>query len=315
MKMKTGVLAAGLAVVAAVMVFAAERQGVRAAEVGAGEAQKPTVVELWPGKAPGEKGNIGEESSTTTGTAGKDLVTRLTNVSKPTISVYRPAKEKDTGAAVVICPGGAYKFLAIDLEGTEVATWLNSIGVTGIILKYRVPARDESPMHVAPMQDAQRALSVVRAHAAEWKIDPHRVGMMGFSAGAHLTAMVATNFEKRGYEAVDAADKESCRPDFTLLIYPAYIAPFDRLEPPIAVNSKTPPAFLVQTSDDEWQSKNSTHYYAALQASKVPSELHLYGLGGHGYGLRPSKFPVSTWPLRASEWLKSQGYSKTMNDK
>src|SRR5262249_26100288 len=193
-------------------------------------AEKPLVLNVWPGKAPGLTGDAGEEKILPQ-KEGEKPVKRITDVTKPTLTIYRPAKDKDTGAAVLICPGGGYHILAWDLEGEEVATWLNSIGVTGIVLKYRVPRPSDTPKDaqpIGPLQDAQRALSLVRSKAGEWKLDPKRIGVLGFSAGGHLSAATATNFDKRAYEAIDDIDKVSSRPDFAVLVYPAYLWPRTR---------------------------------------------------------------------------------------
>jgi acetyl esterase/lipase len=267
---------------------------------------------LWPNGAPGEKGGIGAETNTSKPNekfvAGKPVV-RLGNVSVPTIAVYRPAKHKDTGAAVVVCPGGGYRILAMDLEGTEVCQWLNSLGVTGVLLKYRVPAREGLERYAAPLQDAQRALGMVRSHAAEWHIDPKRIGILGFSAGGHLSAVASTCFEKRTYQPVDEADQLSCRPDFTVLIYPAYLLRKQGpdLSPELTVTSNTPPTFLVQTENDPVPVENSRFYYLALKKAGVPAEMHLYATGGHGYGLRKSNEAVVSWPARAGEWMRKLG--------
>lgn len=275
---------------------------------------KPLVLDVWPGKVPGEKADIGPEAMVEA--KPKQRVTRrITNVSKPTISVFRPAKDKDTGAAVLVCPGGAYKILAWDLEGEEVARWLNSIGVTGIVLKYRVPHRPDDPkgkQPVGPLQDAQRALSLVRSKAAGWGIDPKRIGMLGFSAGGNLTARTATNFDKRAYDAIDAVDKVSSRPDFAVLIYPSYLVVKDKAElaPEIRVRKECPPMFLVHAGNDPLPADGSVHCYLALKHAGVSAELHVYTSGGHGFGLRPSEHPCSTWPDRCAAWLKAQGYLK-----
>ena len=237
----------------------------------------------------------------------KDVI-RLANVSKPTITVFRPAADKNTGAAVVVCPGGGYSILAYDLEGTEVCQWLNSIGVTGVLLKYRVPVRAGRERYAAPLQDAQRAIGMVRSRAKEWGIDPKRIGILGFSAGGHLAAVASTNYGERTYPTVDAADAESCRPDFTILIYPAYLAAKGeptKLAPEVKVAADTPPAFIAMTEDDA--AENAIAYLMALRHAKVPAELHLYPKGGHGYGLRPSPNEVSHWPDRAAEWMKASG--------
>ena len=271
-------------------------------------AEKPTEpIVLWPHGAPGEKGDIGEEKALPV-QAG-DQTIRITNVTKPTITVFRPPAEKNTGTAVVICPGGGYGILAFDKEGTEIAEWLNSIGVTGVVLKYRVPARKGRERYAAPLEDAQRALGMVRQRAKEWGINPDRIGVLGFSAGGHLAAVLSNN-EKRTYEPVDEADKVSCRPDFALLIYPAYLVAekeSNQLAPELKVTPNTPPTWLVQTEDDGIRVECSLYYYLALKNARVPVEMHLYPSGGHGYGLRPSSHLVSTWPKRAEDWLRSRG--------
>jgi acetyl esterase/lipase len=271
------------------------------------------IIALWPGKAPGEKGDIGEEKDTTKhdpkAKPGTDVI-RLGNVSKPTITIFRPSADKDTGAAVIVCPGGGYSILAYDLEGTEVCDWLNSIGVTGVLLKYRVPGRG-GQRHTASLQDAQRAIGLVRSRATSWGIDPKRIGILGFSAGGHLSATASNTFESRTYPTVDDADKTSCRPDFTILIYPAYLTAKDdytKLAPEIKVTSDTPPAFVVMTEDDSVHVENAYVYGLALKNANVPAEVHIYPKGGHGYGLRPSPNGVSHWPDRAAEWLKEQGW-------
>ncbi len=273
-----------------------------------------TPIFLWPNTAPGEKGDIGDEHDTTPPDPQKpaaDYVMRIGNVTKPTITIFRPSPEKETGAAVVVCPGGAYNILAYNKEGTEVCAWLNSIGVTGVLLKYRVPGRGQF-RYSAPLQDAQRALGLVRFRAKEWNLDPQRIGILGFSAGGHLAATLSTNSETRTYPAVDDADKTSCRPDFTMLLYPAYLTnkELNALAPEIKVGPQTPPAFVVQTVDDNIHVENAIVYAGALRAAGVPVELHIYPQGGHGYGLRPSHNAVSGWPQRAAAWLGAQGWLK-----
>jgi acetyl esterase/lipase len=279
------------------------------------EAAKPEPIPLWPGVAPGDGPADGEEYDSTKPdpkVPKERYITRLTNVTKPAITVFRPPADKETGAAVIVCPGGAYSILAYDLEGTEVCEWLNSIGVTGVLLKYRVPARGPEKWSAA-LQDAQRAVGMVRHRAKEFGIDPARIGVLGFSAGGHLSAAVSNNYQTRTYPAVDDADTVSCRPDFSLLIYPAYLTRNDdltRLAPELKVTKETPPAFLIMTEDDGIHVENVYVYALALKAFKIPVEVHTYPTGGHGYGLRPSSHLVSTWPARAADWMKSRGYLK-----
>lgn len=271
---------------------------------------------IWPQGAPGEKGGIGEEKDMTKPTDRPTLgkaVIRIGNVSQPSITIFRPRKEIETGAAVVVCPGGGYNILAWDLEGTEVCEWLNSIGVTGVLLKYRVPKRPGLEKHVPPLQDAQRAFGLVRHRTKDFGIDTRRIGILGFSAGGHLSAVACNQFEKRTYETIDDADKESCRPDFAILVYPAYLTikeQGDKIAPELNVTANTPPTFLAQTEDDGVRPESSLFYFLALKNAKVPAELHLYPSGGHGYGLRPSANNVSSWPKRAEEWMRAMGVLK-----
>ena len=271
----------------------------------AAAADKPIVLDVWPNEAPGERGDIDEEKLLAP--RGEKPIDRLTNVTKPTITVYKPDPQKDTGTAVLICPGGGYSILAMDLEGTEVADWLNTIGVTGIVLKYRVPRRKDRPKHQAPLEDAQRAMSLVRKHADQWRIAPSRIGILGFSAGGHLSATASTNFDKRGYEAIDETDEMSCRPDFTVLVYPAYLIEGEKLAPEIRVTQETPPTFFVHAGDDRISSENSVRMYLALKQAGVPAELHIFTSGGHGFGLRPSDAPCSRWPQHCEKWLRNRG--------
>ena len=278
-------------------------------------AAEPKEISLWPGAAPGETAALPPEADTTTPAgdliAGRRVI-RLGNVSHPTITIYKPDPAKDTGAAVLVCPGGGYFILAMDLEGTEVCSWLNSIGVTGVLLKYRVPRREGLPPHLPPLQDAQRALGLVRQHAREWGIDPHRIGVLGFSAGGHLSAALSNNHDARTYPAIDAADQESCRPDFCVLIYPGSLTladQHDALAPEMRVSAtNTPPTFIAMTQDDGVRVENGIFYYQALKNASVPAEMHLYPKGGHGYGLRRTEDVVTTWPERVAEWMKASGW-------
>ncbi|MDX1953310.1 MAG: alpha/beta hydrolase [Verrucomicrobiota bacterium] len=273
-------------------------------------------IALWPGTPPGEQGTIGEEKDTTDekgGLVAGQRVVRLGNVSVPTITFYPAAKEKNSGATVLVCPGGGYHILAMDLEGTEICEWLNSIGVNAVLLKYRVPARKGQERHLAPMQDAQRALGLIRQQAKNWGIDEKRVGILGFSAGGHLSAVTSNNFQERSYQLIDAADKLSARPDFTVLIYSAYLTNKEKpeeLSPEMKVSAATPPTFIVQTGDDSVRVENSLFYYLALKKAGVPAELHIYPSGGHGYGLRKIGKNVSEWPMLVEKWLIESQFIK-----
>ncbi|WKN44203.1 alpha/beta hydrolase [Tunicatimonas pelagia] len=271
------------------------------------------TLPLWPTVVPNEQDTLGLEKDSTQPddnlVAGRRVI-RLINVSQPAITVYHPPAERSTGTAVVVCPGGGYYVLAMDLEGTEVCQWLNSLGITAILLKYRVPRRNNLPKHVAPLQDAQRAMGLVRQHARAWSIDPERVGMIGFSAGGHLTATLSNNYRQRTYEPIDSADYLNCRPNFSMLIYPAYLMDKEdstQLSAELPVNKSTPPTFIVQTADDGIGVENSLLYYLKLKQAGVPAEMHLYATGGHGYGLRSIESNVSTWPIQAERWLQTIG--------
>ena len=281
----------------------------------AASAAGPKETPLWPGRAPGETATLPPEADTTAADgeliAGRRVI-RLGNVSTPTIAIYRPDPAKDTGAAVVVCPGGGYYILAMDLEGTEVCEWLNSIGVTGILLKYRVPVREGRPRYAAPLQDAQRALGLVRSQAKELGLDPHRIGVLGFSAGGHLAAALSGSGASRSYALVDAADQVSCRPDFCVLIYPGYLTDKeknDQLPPELAAGTANmPPTFMAMTEDDFVRVESALGYYLTLKQAKVPVEMHLYPAGGHGYGLRRTALTVTTWPDRVADWMKAAGW-------
>jgi acetyl esterase/lipase len=233
------------------------------------------------------------------------------------MTVYSPSG-RNTGAAVVVFPGGGYRILAIDLEGTEVCDWLTAKGITCVLLKYRVPGLGQGPksgpypQSKMALEDAQRTMGLVRLHSAEWHIDPHKIGVLGFSAGGHLVAAVSTHSDKRLYPPVDAADDTSCRPDFAVVLYPGHMlenTPGElALNPYIPVTGETPPTFLLQAEDDPVDSvKNSLIYYSALQKAGVPVEMHLYAHGGHAFGIRRTKFPVTAWPHLVESWLVSIG--------
>jgi acetyl esterase/lipase len=284
-------------------------------------AAEPTVLDVWPeGKPPGVKEVRGTEK-VEPDKPGARKVLRITNIDRPTMHIYRPAKDKDTGTAVVVCPGGGYSILAWDLEGTEVAQWLNRLGVTAIVLKYRVPrpkglAKGEQPL--GPFQDVQRTLRYVRSKAKDWNLDPNRIGVLGFSAGGHLAASAALRHAINSYEPIDEIDQHSARPDFAVLVYPAYLVTEkrDALRPEFKPDRSVPKCFLVHASDDPVPAENSALLYLALKDADVKAELHLFEVGGHGYGLRPSKDPVSQWPDRCEAWMRRNGWlDKKLADK
>ncbi len=270
------------------------------------------AMKLWPDMPPGRIGAKGEERDTTNEkgnkVAGRSVI-RLGDVSSPTLTIYRPAAEKNCGTAVLICPGGGYNILAWDLEGTEVCEWLNSIGVTAGLLKYRVPKAENDPRPIEALQDAQRAMSLLRSKADELAIDTKRIGVLGFSAGGHLSARLSTNSAARSYKTIDAIDEVSCRPDFAVLVYPAYLIHKDAASE-LPVTGETPPTFLTMAADDPVDADNVLKYSLELKRAKVPVELHLYPKGGHGYGLRRTEMPCTHWPDRATEWMRAQGWVK-----
>jgi acetyl esterase/lipase len=285
-----------------------------------------TQVPIWPGAEPDAQPVAGPEAATT---RTKDHLvggrpwTYISNVSLPTMTVYSPIT-KNTGVAVVVFPGGGYQILAIDLEGTEVCDWLTSKGITCVLLKYRVPGlalypksaphprSGPYPQSPIALEDAQRTLGLVRLNAAKWHIDPHKIGVLGFSAGGHLVAAISTHFDKRLYPAVDEADMESCRPDFGVAVYPGHMLEntskdFD-LNPAVPVSSQTPPMFLLQAEDDFIDPvQNSLVYFIALKKAGVAAEMHLYAHGGHAFGLRQTKFPITEWPQLVETWLGTIG--------
>ena len=266
------------------------------------------TMPIWPGAAPDESASIPPEhpDPDTHLVAGLPYV-RITDVSRPTITLYK-AQSDNIGAAVLVFPGGGYRIVSMDLEGTEVCQWLNSIGVNCVLLKYRVPDSGPYPRSPAALEDAQRAMGMVREHAAEWGIDPSRLGVMGFSAGAHLAAAISNHYEKRIYAPIDAADRLSCRPDFAVVIYPGYLALAEQgfaPNPGIQPTAQTPPTFLAQAEDDPVHVENSLVYFEELKKAGVPVEMHLYTHGGHGYGLRKTGAPISHWPSLVEKWLQA----------
>ena len=293
--------------------------GVHAAETAwqpsAGHAQMP----LWPGMPPDMKAMPGPEQAET-GTkllAGK-TVTAVRNVSQPTMTVYAP-QGKNTGAAVVVIPGGGFEILAIDLEGTEICDWLTARGITCVLLKYRVPGApydwhckcrpDDYEVPTMALEDVQRTMGLVRLHARAWNIDPHNVGVVGFSAGGFLVAEISTHFDKRLYKPVDAADQESARPDFAMAIYPGHLALENgKLNPDVPVTHDAPPTFIVQAENDDVDGvQQALTYFAALKAADVPTEMHLYAQGGHAFGVRRTDLPITHWTDLADAWMRTIG--------
>lgn len=241
----------------------------------------------------------------------------IRKVSNPTMTIFHP-KVKNTGAAVIVFPGGGYNILAIELEGSEICEWLASIGITGVLLKYRVPG--SGPHHddncdcrkdaVRPLalEDAQRTLGLIRFHAKDWNIDPNKIGVIGFSAGGHLVADISTNYNKRAYPVMDSADKLSCKPNFGIALYPGHMLEKTttdyQVNPTIPIDCNTPPTFLLQAGNDPVDTiQNSLVYYIALRKAGVPVEYHIYAEGGHGFGLREKKLPISNWPKLVETWL------------
>jgi acetyl esterase/lipase len=293
-------------------------------------AAEPIEIPLWPDGAPGAPAQADPESWVNNDkNGGQDNHVR--NVNQPSVKVFLPDPDKATGAAVVICPGGGYHILAIDKEGNDIARWLNQFGVAGIVLKYRLPHPDGAPAyaHDVPLRDAQRAIALTRSKAAEWKLEPDRIGIMGFSAGGHLASTASTHFNKGKADAPDPIDRLNCRPDFSILIYPVIsfqngITHTGSRENLIGANAKedlvrlysnelqvtaeTPPAFLIHTEDDPVSTENSLVYYQALRKAQVPAEMHLYPKGGHGYGILQQGETVNTWPKRCEEWMAKMGW-------
>ncbi len=281
------------------------------------------TVPLWPDGAPGARGTQADEVVTQRGTAVSDRIIR--NVHVPTLEVFLPERAPAPCAAVVICPGGGYGVLAYDKEGVEVAKWLNSLGMAGFVLKYRLKEYG----HPAPLRDLQRALRLVRAGATTWRVDPHRVGICGFSAGGHLVTTGATHFDAGTKDAADPVDREGCRPDFLIAIYPVVsmrdgtthggsrrnlLGPdpdpklVQSLSNETQVTPQTPPTFLVHATDDRAvKVENSINFYLAARRAGVPAAMHIYQSGGHGFGMRSGCFAGTDWPGRCAAWLRENG--------
>ncbi len=260
-------------------------------------SQKKNLIYLWPGKVPGE---LKEKLPPVIDTSVNDKIIRYSEVTNPALEVFLPDPALKNGSAVIVCPGGGYHILAYDLEGTEIAAWLNNLGITAFVLQYRIPDNKEGAL-----QDVQRAIRVVRDNSQKWNIDSDKIGVMGFSAGGSLSARASILFNKKTYPPVDKSDSISCRPSFTMLIYPAYLdqGPDHSLTPELVLSKNVPPIFIFQTADDPY-GNSALVMASALRNANLNVELHLLPAGGHGYGLRPGKVAPETWPLLAEKWLK-----------
>ena len=270
-------------------------------------AQQHTLL-LWPNGNPQPSVITGPEVDPTTDAdrmvSGKTTV-RVTNVSKPSLAVFSPPAGKNSGAAALVLPGGSYLRLAISIEGTEVCDWLNSLGMTCLLVKYRVPERGHYPENVEDLEDAQQAMRLARTHAAEWGIDPQRIGAIGFSAGAHLAAALSTHADFQGEDV--PASAVDAKPDWQMLIYPGWLNGADgKVNPAVQPTATTPATFLVMAENDYTAHvENALVYFQALKDVKVPAEMHLFTQGGHGFGLRPTALPISRWPSLAEAWLNT----------
>ncbi len=262
-------------------------------------AQTLDTIYLWPDKVPGEN-EVKHAPVQTSNTSGN--VIRLTDVTNPAVIVFKPKASDNNGAGVIVCPGGGYGILAIDKEGYEIAQWLNQLGFTAFVLQYRVPNKQKEALY-----DIQRAIKVIRSRASEWSLKPHKLGLMGFSAGASLSARASTRFNIESDTKRDSIDALPCRPDFALLIYPAYLDKGENrsLTPELLVDATTPPMFIFGTTDDTY-GNSSLVMATALRDNKIPVELHLLSKGGHGYGMRPGNSAAETWPSLAETWLKGE---------
>lgn len=276
--------------------------------LGTSHAQR-TEIPLWPSDPPGETAELGPERSLPDDGASQP-VRRITDVSQPTLTWFPAPQASATGTVIVVCPGGGYNILAFDKEGEEIARWLNELGVSAAVLKYRVPRRDPDLPHVVPLMDAQRAVRIVRSRAESWQIDPWRVGMLGFSAGGHLAAMAGMHGDVDAYAAVDEIDQQKGRPDFLVLVYAAYLGAKEdptQLSKLVQVDEKTPPTFMVVTHDDKMRGLHAALLLTELKRHDVPAELHVFETGGHGYAMRSTPHSVGQWPNLCEAWLRAHG--------
>lgn len=262
-------------------------------------------IVLFPQGAPGETVKMKQKDDLTGNKVAGCPVLRITDVSEPTLTFYPAPSDNNSGVTIIVNPGGGYNILAYNLEGTEICKRFNSYGINCVLVKYRVPRRAGLEKHEAPLQDVQRAIAYTRSHAEEWNLNPDKIGVLGFSAGAHLSAVASTNYSERTYPRIDNNDDVSLRPDFTALIYPAYLSADNfSISPELKVDENTPPTILIQTQDDNSYIDSSIFYYYALKQAKVPVAMHLYPSGGHGYGARNTGHTVNEWPHRVISWLR-----------
>ncbi|MFM2176585.1 MAG: hypothetical protein RL015_683 [Verrucomicrobiota bacterium] len=274
----------------------------------AAQAAEPLTIKLWPLGAPEKNGfKIGPEQEMNKG----DGIKRVTNVSDPTITIYKP--EKANGTSVLVCPGGGYSILAIEHEGTQVCDYLNSIGVTAVLLKYRVPRRDPANPSLEPLQDSQRAMGILRQRAGEFGLRPDRIGILGFSAGGHLSVMTALHANDRTYPQDAALDAMDATPNFAVPVYPAYLVGKDEtftLLPEVKVTEKAPPMCLIHAHDDKGVTSASSSALLYLEYKKLnlPAELHIFAKGGHGFGMKKTGLPTAEWHLRVGEWMRAMGW-------
>ena len=267
-------------------------------------------IDLWPNGLPTDARVLPDEQIEQL--KKQQTEEHLTWVETPTLTLYPASSETANGCCVVVCPGGGYNILAWPKEGLELAEWFNSFGVSAAVLKYRVPRRHPEYPHQEPMQDGQRAMRLVRYNAAGWNIDPERIGLLGFSAGAHLSLMVATQYQLDSYGGVDTIDDVSSRPNFVCPIYAAYLGPNYSDDRPelgslVKISQNTPPAFMAVTFDDSYRGVQTGMLLNQFKQAGVPAEAHIYAVGGHGYGIRPSEDPVSSWHHRLQDWMRSSG--------
>lgn len=272
------------------------------------QAGEPITIKLWPQGAPEKPSvKIGPEEVI----QKNDGIKRLTNVTDPTLTIYKPSNAN--GTSVIVCPGGGYSILAIEHEGTQVCEYLNTLGVTAVLLKYRVPRRDPMNPSREPLQDAQRAMGILRHRAAEFGLKADRIGILGFSAGGHLTVMTSLHANDRTYPQDPALDVPDATPNFSIPVYPAYLVSKEdtfTLLPEIKVTEKSPPMCLVHAHDDKGVTSSSSSALLYLEYKKLnlSAELHIYAKGGHGFGMKQSELPTATWSIRVGEWMKSMGW-------